>query len=266
MVDHRGDRRTSETRMLERRMSNNRDDLSEDKTMKYFLSWFNQWSCVQKTDFVKILSHEIYFNSNSTDTQVKYVHEKLEFLSINKCFQTKALSIFGCQVKLFREWFSGWSDDQKNYLVMRLQAIDGDFYSKYEKYVSDPEASKGLEKDYFEPGVPPEMVRKSSRSVLGPHSISPTPPAVGYSSNNFTGISSIESARPATIGERADSIENDEENCVTDELKIGSQHSTDSEEQIGSDSELKEINDYNCTNKDGIMDIEYQKQLTTITE
>jgi hypothetical protein len=46
----------------------------------------------------------------------------------------------------------------------------------------------------------------------------------------------------------------------------GSQHSTDSEEQIGSDSELKEINDYNCTNKDGIMDIEYQKQLTTITE
>jgi hypothetical protein len=122
---------------------------------------------------------------------------------------------------LFREWFSGWSDDQKNYLVMRLQAIDGDFYSKYEKYVSDPEASKGLEKDYFEPGVPPEMVRKSSRSVLGPHSISPTPPAVGYSSNNFTGISSIESARPATIEERADSIENDEENCVTDELKIG---------------------------------------------
>ena len=58
--------------------------------------------------------------------------------------------------------------------------------------MSDPEAAaKGSEKDYFEPGVPPEMVRKSSRSVLGPHSISPTPPAVGYTSNNFSGTSSI---------------------------------------------------------------------------
>ena len=94
---------------------------------------------------------------------------------------------------------------------MRLQAIDGEFYAKYEKYVSDPEAAtKGLEKDYFEPGVPPEMVRKSSRSVLGPHSISPTPPAVGYTSNNFSGTSSIESARPATIEERVDSVESDE--------------------------------------------------------
>ena len=105
---------------------------------------------------------------------------------------------------------------------MRLQAIDGEFYAKYEKYVSDPEAvSKGQEKDYFEPGVPPEMVRKSSRSVLGPHSMSPTPPAVGYSSNNFSGVSSIQSARPATIEERSDSLGGDEENCMTDELKNG---------------------------------------------
>ena len=49
-------------------------------------------------------------------------------------------------------------------------------------------------------------------------------------------------------------------------LITGSQHSADSDGQIGSDSELKEINDYHCPNKDGIMDIEYQKQLTTITE
>ena len=117
---------------------------------------------------------------------------------------------------LFREWFSGWSDDQKNYLVMRLQAIDSEFYGRYEKYVSDPEAAgKGSEKDYFEPGVPPEMVRKSSRSVLGPHSISPTPPAVGYNSNNFSGTSSIESARPATINEKVDSAEEDETSCIS---------------------------------------------------
>ena len=90
---------------------------------------------------------------------------------------------------------------------MRLQAVDGDFYAKYEKYVSDPGGTeKGLEKDYFEPGVPPEMVRKSSRSVLGPHAMSPTPPAVGFNSNHFSGISSIESALPATIEEKTDCI------------------------------------------------------------
>ena len=111
-----------------------------------------------------------------------------------------------------REWFSGWSDDQKNYLVMRLQAIDGDFYGKYEKYVSDPEAaSKGNEKDYFEPGVPPEVVRKSSRSVLGAPAISPTPPSVGFKSTHFSGSASIESARPATIEEGSDFISGNEE-------------------------------------------------------
>merc|ERR1719510_1508784 len=129
--------------------------------------------------------------------------------------------IFDCQEKLFREWFSGWSDDQKNYLVMRLQAIDAEFYAKYEKYASDPDAAtRGSVKDYFEPGVPPEMVRKSSRSVLGTHSISPTPPAVGYTSNNFSSVSSIESARPATIDEGPDSVF-PEDSCLTDELKTG---------------------------------------------
>ena len=104
---------------------------------------------------------------------------------------------------------------------MRLQAIDAEFYAKYEKYASDPEAAaRGLVKDYFEPGVPPEMVRKSSRSVLGTHSISPTPPAVGYTSNNFSSVSSIESARPATIDEGPDSVFT-EDSCLTDELKTG---------------------------------------------
>ena len=50
------------------------------------------------------------------------------------------------------------------------------------------------------------------------------------------------------------------------DLISGSQYSADSDGQTGSDSELKEINDFNCPNRDGTMDIEYQKQLTTITE
>ena len=43
------------TRMLERRVSNNRADLNSDQQMNYFLGWFQSWSDLQKSDFVPIL-------------------------------------------------------------------------------------------------------------------------------------------------------------------------------------------------------------------
>jgi len=243
------ERHNSESRMLERRVSNNQDNLSFNQRLNYFLSWFKEWSELQKSDFLQILLHQMSLTS-------------LNFQSYNH-IKKGPLSIYGCQIKLFKEWFSGWSDDQKNYLVMRLQAIDGEFYAKYEKYVSDPEAAtKGLEKDYFEPGVPPEMVRKSSRSVLGPHSISPTPPAVGYTSNNFSGTSSIESARPATIEERVDSVESDE---IGTSSVPGTQNSEESEAQNDLYT-LKESKDIDSQESDPLADINYQKQLSTIAE
>lgn len=252
----------SGARMLERRVSNNRADLSGDQRMNYFLAWFNQWSELQKKDFVKVLAEKMSGGSTAINGNMS---DEFDSLNINGGGENakKPPSLFSCQVKLFREWFSGWSDDQKNYLVMRLQAIDGEFYAKYEKYVSDPEAAtKGLEKDYFEPGVPPEMVRKSSRSVLGPHSISPTPPAVGYTSNNFSGTSSIESARPATIEERVDSVESDE---IGTSSVPGTQNSEESEAQNDLYT-LKESKDIDSQESDPLADINYQKQLSTIAE
>ena len=47
---------TTETRMLERRVSNNRADLSSDQQMNHFLAWFNGWSEMQKSDFVAVLA------------------------------------------------------------------------------------------------------------------------------------------------------------------------------------------------------------------
>jgi len=250
----------SGTRMLERRVSNNRADLSGDQRMNYFLAWFNQWSELQKSDFVKVLAEKMTGGSAMINGNMS---DEFDSLNINGGGDNikKPPSLFSCQVKLFREWFSGWSDDQKNYLVTRLQAIDAEFYGKYEKYVSDPEAAaKGSEKDYFEPGVPPEMVRKSSRSVLGPHSISPTPPAVGYTSNNFSGTSSIESARPATIDEKLDSVEDDETSCI-------SSHQNQDESDTQNDLyELKDSNDIVGKETDMLADMNNQQQLSTIAE
>jgi len=160
------------TRMLERRVSNNRADLTGDQRMNYFLNWFQGWSELQKSDFVPVLALKMS-DSNSSNAIITNDLEKVTLNgggSENKtaaaaAAAAKAPSLFECQVKLFKDWFSSWSDDQKNYLVLRLQAIDSDFFGKYEAF----EARKSPEKDYFEPGVPPELVRKSSKSVLGPH-------------------------------------------------------------------------------------------------
>lgn len=51
---------TGETRMLERRVSNNRADLNSDQQLNYFLSWFQEWSDLQKQDFVPILGNKIF--------------------------------------------------------------------------------------------------------------------------------------------------------------------------------------------------------------
>ena len=77
------------------------------------------------------------------------------------CDSSRPPSLFSCQVKLFHDWFSGWSDDQKNYLVMRLKDLDSQFFAKYEDYVANPHRNEV--KDYFEPGFP-----EQDKKVLPP--------------------------------------------------------------------------------------------------
>ena len=88
--------------MLERRVSNNRADLSGDQRMNYFLSWFNQWSELQKSDFVKVLSDKM--NGGSATTLINgEVSNGIDSLSINGEDEVKKPpSLFACQVKLFR--------------------------------------------------------------------------------------------------------------------------------------------------------------------
>ena len=69
-----------------------------------------------------------------------------------------------------------WSDDQKNYFIIRLKDIDAGFSSKYEHFLEFGKDSP--EKDYFEPGVPEGLdfssltTSKESREVPQPKKIS----------------------------------------------------------------------------------------------
>lgn len=142
-------------RMLERRISNNRLDLNNDQQMNYLLAWFNVWSDLQKEDFVPILGN--LMNS-------KHINGITEDMKAMNCGSSSRLgpSLFDCQIGLFKNWFLSWSDDKKNYLVRRLQELDVEYFKKYEDYLVHGKESP--EKDYFEPGIPPELDLSIDRS------------------------------------------------------------------------------------------------------
>jgi len=143
--------------MLERRVSNQRADLSSDQQMNYLLSWFVNWSDLQKEDFVPVLAEKM---SNKWAT-VNGVCDELQSLGV----EGRPVSLFQCQVSLFKGWVTAWSDDIKSYLLLRLKDIDGVFSRKYEHFLEFGKDSP--ERDYFEPGVPPELDLSLDRSSTG---------------------------------------------------------------------------------------------------
>jgi len=140
---------SSEPRMLERRVSNQRAELSNDQQMNYLLAWFTKWSDLQKEDFVPILAEKL----SSKWAAINGVNETLSHLDLNK--SERPPSLFECQLKLFKDWVVAWSDDQKSYFILRLKDIDSQFSEKYEHYLEFGKASPV--KDFFEPGVPSEL-------------------------------------------------------------------------------------------------------------
>ena len=101
-------------------------DLDGDQKINYFLSWFNQWSELQKSDFVNVLAERM---SSTANGSYRDPSDSMSSLSLG-AGDKKPPSLFDCQVKLFREWFLRWSDDQKNYLV-RLSGFENSTLFKY---------------------------------------------------------------------------------------------------------------------------------------
>ena len=42
-------------------------------------------------------------------------------------------SIFQCQLKLFSEWFSEWSDAERNDFLLKLRVLDSEFVRTFEE-------------------------------------------------------------------------------------------------------------------------------------
>jgi len=147
--------------MLERRISNQRQELDNDQQMNYLLSWFVGWSDLQKEDFVPVLAEKM----SSKWAEVNGLSDDLQSIGMGSSVGGRPVSLFQCQVHLFKGWVNAWSDDQKTYLILRLKDIDQAFSRNYEKYLEHGKDSP--ERDYFEPGIPPELDLSMDRSSTG---------------------------------------------------------------------------------------------------
>ena len=58
---------------------------------------------------------------------------------------------------VFQEWVVTWNEDKQEYLLLRLKDLDSTFYTKYQEYLDNVENPQDKVKDFFEPGVPPEL-------------------------------------------------------------------------------------------------------------
>jgi hypothetical protein len=159
MNNHTGNGGPESVRMLERRVSNNKSNLNADQQMNYFLAWFQQWTELQKQDFVPILAEKMAAPGQVNGS----LGGEDSFQSLTASNSSRRPSLFMCQVKLFNDYFYGWSDDQKNYLVLRLKDIDPVFFKLYEEHLQDPDKPK--EKDYYEPGVLAHLVPTALDSI-----------------------------------------------------------------------------------------------------
>ena len=83
---------TGEPRMLERRISNQRSELTNDQQMNYLLAWFNNWSDLQKEDFVPVLAEKM----SSKWAAVNGLTEDMKSMAVNN--SGRPVSLFQCQV------------------------------------------------------------------------------------------------------------------------------------------------------------------------
>ena len=83
---------TGEPRMLERRISNQRAELNNDQQMNYLLAWFNNWSDLQKEDFVPVLAEKM----SSKWAAVNGLTEDMKSMAVIN--SGRPVSLFQCQV------------------------------------------------------------------------------------------------------------------------------------------------------------------------
>lgn len=121
------------------------NNLSVERELRYVIQWFNEWSELQRDDFLPILS-EYLTNENGV-----YMNGLVSGLAAASCLD-KPMSLFQCRVstnfvrqmrvnvkkkitfalkvKLFREWSAKWPMDLKLKLKEKVLEIDPAYFER----------------------------------------------------------------------------------------------------------------------------------------
>lgn len=91
----------------------------------YLVQWFHEWSEMQRSDFLPILSQK--FGSKS------YVNGLLPGMEGISNIEDKPPSLFQCRIKLFREWSDSWSCEEKDQFLNQIKTMDPEFIRKYDE-------------------------------------------------------------------------------------------------------------------------------------
>ena len=133
--------------MLERRVSNQRSELTNDQQMNYLLAWFNGWSDLQREDFIPVLAEKLsskminangieeHFNSLTIDNgrppslfkcQVSHfiLRNPYQILSIFSSFQGRPLHRLGCSlVRWPEELFHHPTQRHRRWVLVKVRAF-----------------------------------------------------------------------------------------------------------------------------------------------
>ncbi|RWS12310.1 uncharacterized protein B4U79_14221 [Dinothrombium tinctorium] len=116
------------------RIGHNNGVITRSEEMAYLATWFAEFSEMQKDDFFKILVNK-YGGADCDDTATAAASmvNGVNGLQVND----RPPSIFKCRMKLFNEWFTNWSDEEKQDFLIRLKNIDADFMDKFYKQLDN---------------------------------------------------------------------------------------------------------------------------------
>ncbi|XP_011866589.1 PREDICTED: uncharacterized protein C14orf119 [Vollenhovia emeryi] len=103
--------------------------LSNEAQLRYMIEWFQEWSEMQRNDFLGVLLENC--GPSGLVNGLVAGMEKLDCEGSDR-----PPSLFQCRVKLFREWSSNWSQCEKDSLLAAIKNTDSKFAEKYEERLS----------------------------------------------------------------------------------------------------------------------------------
>jgi hypothetical protein len=86
---------------------------SAQKEIEAILSWYRNWREEERSEFVRTVSTLI-------QPQIDHILQVFDNIKIEKTWS--APNIFSCQMKLLRDWWRVWAEEEKKFFQLQLSA------------------------------------------------------------------------------------------------------------------------------------------------